>query len=235
MRSREAWETTSVRRFERAALGLARRRLVLEPEREQPLDDVQERAQAIAGRADAIGAHERGIERGDVGLDHPLGDAGREEVERAAGVGAELGASVPAGPGDRGPRAQIGSHQQRLEHACRRAGGGQALVAARRRGNTRDPRPSGTARPGRHGSSRRARRGRGSGAPAAPTRRRRIGPDRDDARHRVPAEQGLILDGGHGRPPAIHGEPTNAKGDDRATAIRRARPRRPGDPSAGAP
>ncbi len=123
----------------RGALGLARRGLVLEAELEQPLDDVEERPEAVAGRADAIGTHQRGIERGDVGLDHALGDTRREEVEGASGVRAVLDA-VAAGAWNRGSRAQIGSHQHRLEDAGGGTGGGQALVAARRHPRKREGR-----------------------------------------------------------------------------------------------
>ena len=65
---------------------LPRGRLVREAQLEQALDDVEERAEAIARGADAVGEHQRGVERGDVDLHHALGDAGGEEVERAARV-----------------------------------------------------------------------------------------------------------------------------------------------------
>jgi hypothetical protein len=71
---------------ERAGLGGARERLVLEPQRGEPGDDVVERADLVARRPDPERADDRGVEARDVGLHDARGDARRVEHEPAARV-----------------------------------------------------------------------------------------------------------------------------------------------------
>ena len=50
----------------------------------QPTQDAEQDAQAVTGRADLEGAHERGVQRGNIGLNHVFGHAFREKMYRAA-------------------------------------------------------------------------------------------------------------------------------------------------------
>jgi len=56
----------------------------------QAAQDTQQDAQPITGGAYLVGAHERGVERGDIGLHHMFGDAFSEEVNRAPFVQSQL-------------------------------------------------------------------------------------------------------------------------------------------------
>ena len=90
---------------------------------------------------------QRRIEAGHVGLDDAMRDAGREQVQRARRC-----ASVPSPAscaGSAAPGAQIGAHEQRIEHARGGAGIGESLVAARRHARQREGGAAEQARDGR--------------------------------------------------------------------------------------
>ena len=120
-------------RLVRVALGRAgrrgtRARLRRESLLDQPVDEREQRAEVVARRPDAIGAHQRGIQARDVGLHDALRDAGREEVQRGAAVRRAVALLVR---GQRHARAQVRAHEQRIDDAGRGAGVGESLVAAR--------------------------------------------------------------------------------------------------------
>jgi hypothetical protein len=79
-------------------------------------------------RADAVGAHQRRVQAGDVGLHHAGRDAGGEQVQRRAAVRSAIAALVR---GKRGAGAQVRAHEQRVDHPGRRARIREAFVAAR--------------------------------------------------------------------------------------------------------
>ncbi|MFN8421841.1 MAG: hypothetical protein U0470_00080 [Anaerolineae bacterium] len=100
-------------------------------QRRQPADDVQQRAQPVARWADAIRAHERRVHRGDVDLDDLLGDAGGEQVERAAGVPGQIRLAARRAVRQGRAGVEVGPHEHRLQDPHRRSGRRELLVAAR--------------------------------------------------------------------------------------------------------
>ena len=96
------------------------------------LDDVEQRRRADRTTGRCGSPHQRGVHRGDVHLDHLLGHASGEELDRAAGVALELFLATGRAVGQRGPAVQVRSHQHRLQDAHGRPGGRELLVAARR-------------------------------------------------------------------------------------------------------
>ena len=106
-----------------------------EPLLDEPIDEREQRAEPIARRADAVRAHQRRIQARDVRLDDAVRDARREQMQRRAGVRRAVAGRVRR---QRRARAQVRAHEQRIDHAGRRAGVGEPLVAARRHPRERE-------------------------------------------------------------------------------------------------
>ena len=105
----------------------------------EPVHEREQHPQSIASRADPVLAHQRGIKARDVGLHDAPRDARREEVQRRAAVRRAVPRLVRR---ERRPRAQIGPHEQRIEHACRRPRVREPLVPPRRHLREREGRPA---------------------------------------------------------------------------------------------
>ena len=117
-----------------------------EPPLDEAIDECEHRAEGISRRPDPERAHQRWIQARDVGLDDPVRHTRGEQVQRGTRVRRAIARRVR---GQRGVRAEIGAHEQRIDHAGRRACIREPLVAPRchpcerERGTAEEPREAG--------------------------------------------------------------------------------------------
>ncbi len=95
---------------------------------DEAVHEREQGAQPVPRRPDAVGTHQRRVETRDVGLDHPVRDAGCEQVQRRSAVRGAVALFVG---GKRCAGPQIGAHEQRIDDAGRGARIGEPLVPSR--------------------------------------------------------------------------------------------------------
>jgi hypothetical protein len=97
--------------------GLSRGCFMRQAQIRQARDDPEQDPGAIARGTNRERSHQRGIEGRDIRLDHPVSDAGREEVQCSTSVGL-TGVAAHAGARRQGESfTQVRTHHHRLKDA----------------------------------------------------------------------------------------------------------------------